>query len=315
MIYCSKRACGVLYHFIRSHTEGCFLLPANVCPVVPLTILRAGSKVEFVDISPETLCIDEQKCLEKIGANLGKYAGVVFVQTYGSNYDTTSFYATLKCLDSRILFIEDRCLCFPLYNELSDLLSDLCLFSTGYAKCIDIGYGGWGITMQELNVVSSNMDFFEVDYEILESKYKQAFKENRLIEDVSGLKWLDVSLLDNASEYFSCISEQERLVRKHKNEINNIYKYLLPEKIQFPSNFQNWRFNIRVDNPVSVEKEIFSHGFFASRHYQPSAYLFNKSIRYPVADSLYSSIINLFNDNHITCSQAERLCKIINDTL
>ena len=82
----ANRACGILYRILKAiDTSLPFLLPANVCPVVPLTFLSAGIKFKFIDINPNTLCIDEAMCINEIRTK--QYAGLMFIRTYGYVYD------------------------------------------------------------------------------------------------------------------------------------------------------------------------------------------------------------------------------------
>ena len=80
---------------------------------------------------------------------------------------------------------------------------------------------------------------------------------------------------------------------------------MLPKEIQFPIEYQNWRFNIRVNNKEEILKNIFDAGLFASGHYKPLA------DHCPVAKDLYEHVINLFNDFYYTEEQARRTCEVI----
>lgn len=314
MIIYTQRACGALYRFIMLNPMGCYILPANVCPVVPLTILKAGRSVEFVDISSQTLCMDKDACLSKIAKEDNCYVGVIFVQTYGVNYDTSEFCNSLKALKPDILFVEDRCLCIPNFNTISSDV-DLYLYSTGYAKYVELGYGGFAISTKQNIMSNENLKYSTKDCEEFEVLYKKSFNEKTIIEDISKLYWLDISVIDKNTNYESSLIEKKRIIDKHKLEINNLYQTLLPQSIQLDSRFQTWRFNIILPNSDYVIQKIFSNGLFASKHYQTSAYLFDNSTKYHVADDLYRNIINLFNDLHFTLSQAERICKIINTNI
>ena len=47
----SQRASAILYNYLSgNHFDKPFLLPANVCPVVPLSFMKAGVGFEFIDI-------------------------------------------------------------------------------------------------------------------------------------------------------------------------------------------------------------------------------------------------------------------------
>ena len=137
----SQRASAILYNYLSgNHFDKPFLLPANVCPVVPLSFMKAGVGFEFIDID-ESHAMSTEKCLTAIEA--GKYSGLVFVHAYGKKYDNKEFYRAVKSLDANRCIIDDCCLCIP---ELADSLPenvDLCLYSTGYAKFIELSYGGY----------------------------------------------------------------------------------------------------------------------------------------------------------------------------
>ena len=65
------------------------------------------------------------------------------MHAYGKKYDNKEFYRAVKSLDPNLCIIDDCCLCIP---ELADSLPenvDLCLYSTGYAKFIELSYGGY----------------------------------------------------------------------------------------------------------------------------------------------------------------------------
>lgn len=85
MISFANRASAVLYGFLKSKSfKGPFLIPANVCPVVPLTMMKAGVDFEFVDID-ERHKMSKSMALEKVSS--GKYAGLLFVHSYGKRFD------------------------------------------------------------------------------------------------------------------------------------------------------------------------------------------------------------------------------------
>ena len=59
MIAFARRASAILYRMLRGMTDARpFLLPANVCPVVPETFVAAGRPLERIDIEEESLAMD-----------------------------------------------------------------------------------------------------------------------------------------------------------------------------------------------------------------------------------------------------------------
>ena len=74
----SQRASAILYNYLSgNHFDKPFLLPANVCPVVPLSFMKAGVGFEFIDID-ESHAMSTEKCLTAIEA--GKKFGRGFVE-------------------------------------------------------------------------------------------------------------------------------------------------------------------------------------------------------------------------------------------
>lgn len=67
MLILENRATVILYNFLRSNIRsGKFLLPANVCPIVPTTFLKAGLSFDFIDID-DTHAMDQHLALKAIG--------------------------------------------------------------------------------------------------------------------------------------------------------------------------------------------------------------------------------------------------------
>src|SRR5436190_20628723 len=78
----APRACAILYRVLVSRREKRpWLLPANICPVVPLTFMKAGIAFELVDISSETLHMDLETVRRRIQQD--KFGGLLYAPTYG----------------------------------------------------------------------------------------------------------------------------------------------------------------------------------------------------------------------------------------
>ena len=128
MITYANRASAVLFGFLKSRKfEKPFLLPANVCPVVPLSMMKAGVDFEFVDID-ERHTMSADLALEKLSD--GAYSGLLFVHSYGLHFDNKDFYSAIKCINPDIFIIDDRCLCKPSIEDKVPEDVNLSLFST-----------------------------------------------------------------------------------------------------------------------------------------------------------------------------------------
>lgn len=268
------RGCKILYNFLLSNKDVIrkpFLIPVNVCESVVKTFEEAGVSYKFVDINLQTLCIDKQIILELIN----DISGILFVHTYGieGNYD--DFFIKIKSLNPDLLVIDDKCLCEPSFDK--PQIADLTLYSLGSKKQVKIGIGAFAFV--------NNVKY--TDFCISQPSF------------LSNEKWI----LDEKSINQKLLESRELRVL-----FNQIYKDLLPKEIQLQDDFQNWRFNILVDNRDAILKEIFNNGLFASAHYKS---LSSK----PNADFISSRVINLFNDEYITIEKVKSICHIINTNL
>ena len=288
MLTFANRASAVLCNFLKiQKTSKPFILPANVCPVVPLSFLKAGVDFEFVDID-KSHALDKTAALEKL--HTGNYAGVLFVHAYGHKYDNKSFYAQVKSIDSSLQIIDDCCLCEPDTSDQLESNIDLQLFSTGYAKYIELSYGGYGKSRLGGAIFEYK---FDDEVEVKQQQYiKRCFKEGTRYELDSDLEWLDGSPLKMTPEEYSGIINAKRDKVKHDKEIiNKIYRDNLPKSIQMGDDFQKWRFMLLVDNQEKVLDAIFNAGLFAGTNFPSVSYLF-KGASAPVAENEAKHIVN-----------------------
>ena len=304
----ANRACSLIYSYIKKYNQGTWLLPVNVCPDVPLTFNLAGIDIEFVDIDSTTLCIDTQECLARLARNPNKYAGIVYVRTYGFLTDTSQFVRDCKSITPSLKIIDDRCLCIPQRNPHS-YNADMVLYSTGHCKQIDLSGGGLAYYQtEEPYVIDSFLLYDGTDEEAL---YKEAYAKNdRMRKMPKG--WLKLSNYKAWQDYMQEIEEKVSDRLNYRDKLNRIYSRNLPKTIQFDSKYNDWRFNIMV--PSSMKQEIlralFDKGLFASTHYHSVNRLFNKD-KYPVSDALFSKVINLFNDKNYSEDMAKKTCDVI----
>lgn len=306
-----NRASAILYYFLTSNiVKYPFLLPANVCPIVPLTFLKAEIPFEFVDID-ETHAMDKKQCVEKLSK--GNYGGILFVHAYGRNFDNLEFYAQIKAIRDDIYIIDDRCLCIPRLTDNVYPNIDLELYSTGYAKYVELSYGGWGIIDDRLNYNRRKILFDPEELKI-QMDYIRYCLNNRQIYTKKIDYWLDGSPINNPSLYLKEVEENLLSIRKHKEKINRIYIDNLPQENQWETNYHDWRFMLSVDKRDEILDAIFNAGFFAGTNFPSVTYLFQGK-NFFIAGKESESILNLFNDFRVDELFANRLCEIINSKL
>lgn len=313
MIVFEKRASTILYNVLRTlKPQASFLLPANVCPIVPLTFLKAGAPFEFVDISPDTLCIDRDALVARLTGEPGAYAGVLFVRSYGVESSVDPLFGELKRLDARLMIIDDRCLCIPRISKASEDHADLTLYSTGYGKVLDLGFGGYGFLRDELPYSRHAASFDPTALEALTASYKQAVARRTqvLYKDSDWLDAGDVPL--TFADYLERIRGQLPRVLAHKGTINQLYRQELPGSIQLDPAYQGWRFSIIVREKETLLQKIFSEGLFASSHFASMDGIFSGG-QSPHAERLHETIVNLFNDDHFDQFKARQVTRIVNE--
>ena len=311
------RASSILYNVLRSNKErlkeGYVVLPTNVCPIVPVTFLKAEVAFKFIDIDPLSQCLD----LELLEQEIAKQAdcrGVLFVHSYGSRQNTESLFKTLRNLNPSLFLIDDRCVGVPeMGTESQNPLANLNLFSTGYAKFVEFGRGGFGYLSEDTNYEVYSGLFNEADHEALVGQMNVSIqKDVAFIYKDSGWLEQDHDLVE--AEYFDRIQAQMPKSRKHKDLLNSIYADQLPIELQMPIDLCQWRFNLQVDNKEQLLKAVFDGGLFASSHYTSVSQVFGGN-EAPVAEATHRRMLNLFNDYRFSEADAIRVCDIINKTL
>lgn len=273
------RASAVLLKFLLSLGRvRKFILPVNICPIVPQVFNYAKIEIKYVDINNSDYCIDYQKALKLLSEKETEFSGILFNHTYGIESTPDDFFAKIKEINPSLLIIDDRCLCKPIFKPTNNV--DLTLFSTGYAKYVDIGYGGLGIT----NLLLDKTEFKEA---IINLNTK-----------------LQINALPvTVDAYLNQIETQLKLMVNHKSTINEIYDYHLADIHKLRNNLNQWRYNLIFDhNSYEILEAIFKKGFFASKHYAPL-----DTSNYFNAQQLHSKVINLFNDKYISPENAEKL--------
>jgi dTDP-4-amino-4,6-dideoxygalactose transaminase len=280
MILFEDRAASVLHKVLASIKNKKFLLPLNACPIVPDTFLKADKEFEFCDINLETLCMDENLILEKITQDK-TIDGLLFVKTFGIEFDVQPLFKKIKSINKDIFIIDDMCPCIQEFDyDIESSYADMALFSSGYSKYVDIGYGGYGF--------------------LKDDKFKNIFKDKTEVKEFV--------------EYKDEILRQIPLMKKHKEELNKIYQDNIPKHLHLGDKFNNWRFSILLDNKDEILEEIFKvDGLFASSHYPQVDFDYTPN---PVKNSntkkIHDEILNLFNDFRFTKEKAYQIVDIIN---
>jgi hypothetical protein len=309
----APRASAILYNLLKSQDDTRpWLLPANICPIVPITFFKAGVPIEFVDISTETMHMD----LEQAGGRLkrGTYGGVLYAHTYGEPSTPNEFFKRVKSRHPDLSLVDDRCLCIPDLEPNPEMITDVVLYSTGYAKIVDLNFGGYAFLKDDVSYQPEHLLFNPEAHEEVEKNYKQAI-QNRTQYVYHDSDWLQTDAdLPAWYDYRQLIEDGLRTSLEHRAELNAIYSNHLPTEFQLPQEYQTWRFNLRLKNKDRILKAIFASGAFASSHYASLAGIMapGQSLQ---AEMLSNEIINLFSDHHFDAEKAKQVCAVIVENL
>lgn len=309
-IQITRRASVALYNFLESSffNAGVYLLPANVCPIVPAIFCKAGVQFKFVDISMETYCLDWEECAEIARNDASKKYNLLYVHSYG--YEDPYFDLKLanwkkEFLNSHV--IDDRCLARPSLVKKNEL-SDIELYSTGYSKLLEIGHTGWAIYNGSFIEPKPEAAYDDQAYESLISSFHKCLDQKTEITFDFALNWLDQhASFFSYSELERKIPDELRESITHRTKLNAIYMEYLSEWAM-PVEFNMWRFNLLVSAADKLLDSIFDEKHFASRHYQSLTSMYNQK-EVPNASYVGEHIVNLFNDHRYDEFRAEDLAK------
>lgn len=318
MILFENRASVILFNVLKQMPLGSkFLLPSNICPIVPSVFLKAKVDFEFLDICIKTLCMDPQKVIQTLETD-SSITGVLFVHTFGIDLEVESFFKSIKMLKGDTFIIDDRCLMIPDFDlNIEKSYADMALFSTGYSKYIDINWGGFAFLKDKYMYVKSDLVFKEEDLEEFTQDTQRCINDKSLFE-YKDTCWLgsNTILYNDFEVYKKEIEKRTLLMKQQKEKLNKIYENNLPKSIHLGKEFSSWRFSILVENKELLLKKIFQEKLFASSHYKEVDYMFKKEYsKESNAKDIHNKIINLFNDFRFNEDKAQKIVNIINKFL
>ncbi len=305
----AARASAILYNLLSGKNDRrAFLLPANICPIVPITFFKAGVPFEFIDISARTLHMD----LEQVEGRLKKrlYGGLLYAHTYGDPSTPQDFFSLIKKQYPDLLLIDDRCLCIPDLVPDPTNTADVTLYSTGYAKIVDLDFAGFAHLTEDINYRLLGLPYQRSDLQELEKNYKSSVEAGEQYSYKDG-NWLQTDLdLPAWPDFAEIVRTAKESSIAHRQSVNAVYNSLIPPGLSLGKQYQLWRFNLRLPDKKKTLEAIFNSGLFASSHYASLGGIMGPG-KFPVAKHLADEVINLFNDVRYTPDMAEKTAKIV----
>jgi len=316
MIRFEARASAVLDALLRpgGPSAAPWLLPANVCPVVPLALLGAGRRFELLDIEPDTLCLDRTAVLARLGRREDPVAGIVFVRTYGTARDVEPWFEEVRRAAADVLIVDDRCLGWPAFDGLDRSPADVVLYSTGYAKPVDAGGGGYAFVRDGVPYARHERPYDPADLDRVTAAWKDAIAR-RAPFSCRAPAWLDTRPpAEPFDRYRARVEALVPAAREHHARLVDVYREGLPPEVCLPDGFHGWRFQIVVPRRDDLVRSLFSRGLFAGTHYAPLTGVFGPGSA-PVAERLHARVVNLFADAHYTEAEARATVRLVHEHL
>ena len=305
----ASRASAIIYNLLYGRYGGrVFLLPANICPINPITFFKAGVPIEFIDISPGTMHMDLERAEGRLKTR--RYGGLLYAHTYGDPSTPQDFFSLIKKQSPDLMVIDDRCLCIPdLVND-PTTAADVTLYSTGYANIVDLDFGGFAYLNEDINYHAQALPYQHTDLEELEKNYKMSVKAGELYF-YKDSNWLQTDLdLPAWPAFAERVRNAKESSIAHRQSINAVYNSLIPPSLSLGEEYQLWRFNLRLPDKKKTLEAIFNAGLFASSHYASLGGIMGSG-KFPSAEHLADEVVNLFNDIHYTLEMAEKTAKIV----
>ena len=315
----AARAASLIYGVARWSTEQnsrktCWLLPGNICEAVPLALISAGARIEFIDIDLQTCAIDLNLVETRLRGEKD-IAGIVHAHPYGCLEHADEILTQLRILAAPdTLLIDDRCLCEPAL-EPPQSPADLVLYSTGHRKVLDLGGGGYAFATKDTEFPTPDLPCNRKAEAGLITALRQCEAQHKpltapLEQEIAS--WLPNTPGSDWMELSAQICAHLPTALEHTQRINAIYRAALPETICWPEPYQNWRFQIQTDNSDELLHKIRSAGFFASAHYGGFEHAFGP-FDLPNTRAMQSRTVNLFNDENIAEDKAVELASLLSD--
>lgn len=249
------------------------------------SIIWEGCSPVFVDIDPETLCIDPMKIEEKITCHT---VGIMPVHVFGNCCDIEAIDAIAKKHHLKVIY--DACHSVGVNYKGQSIFNygDIAVTSFHATKMLNTTEGGGCFTLnKELDEKLRRIRFFgfENHTDIVEDGTNGKMTEVHAAVGLANLKYLDAALADRKRKYTfykETLSVDRTLSFQRIDESCN-YSY-------FPVIFKD------EETLLKVQAKLNENHIFPRRYFWPSVNTFTKLVPYtpmPVSEDIASRILCL----------------------
>jgi dTDP-4-amino-4,6-dideoxygalactose transaminase len=239
------------------------LVPANICYAAILAIIYAGYTPVFIDVGSDGNI--NYKMLQKV--DLRNVGAAIIPHMYGNPcVDIPKIALYLK--KRGVLFIEDCALAMgaEASSQMVGNFGDYAIFSFGYSKTVDVGYGGLLVTKRDLSEIekeNEKLNYYDVKLDEKLKLFSQLYSLIRydtkpdFIEYVYKgfyLNYKDCFLFRSPREHNQNIIKQigslGKIIKKRRDNVKLYERELNPndnfEIYKFDDEAVPWRFNLLI---------------------------------------------------------------------
>lgn len=271
------------------------------------SILWEGCTPVFVDIDPETLCIDPKKIEEKITYHT---VGIMPVHVFGNCCNIEEIDAIAKAHHLKVIY--DACHSVGVNYKGKSIFTygDISVTSFHATKMLNTTEGGACFTLdKELDEKLRRIRFFgfENHADIVEDGTNAKMTEVHAAVGLANLKYLDTALADRKKKYAIYKEELSKNGFLSFQKINESCNYSY-----FPVIFKD------EESLVKVQVKLNESHIFPRRYFYPSVNTFTKLLPYtpmPVSEDIARKILCLPLYYTLTMEDMERIMKIVNSTI
>lgn len=249
------------------------------------SIIWEGCTPVFVDIDPDTLCIDPNKIEEKITYHT---VGIMPVHVFGNCCDIEIINSIAKKYNLKVIY--DACHSVGVKYKGQSIFKygDISVTSFHATKMLNTAEGGGCFTLdKELDEKLRRIRFFgfKNHEDIIEDGTNGKMTEVHAAIGIANLKYLDAALADRKRKYAiykDALSKDSTLSFQKINEGCN-YSY-------FPVIFKD------EETLLKVQAKLNENYIFPRRYFYPSVNTFTKIVPYvpmPISEDLASRILCL----------------------
>lgn len=271
------------------------------------SILWEGCTPVFVDIDPETLCIDSKKIEEKITCHT---VGVMPVHVFGNCCNIEAIDAIAKKHNLKVIY--DACHSVGVNYKGQSIFNygDISVTSFHATKMLNTTEGGGCFTLdKELDEKLRRIRFFgfENHADIVEDGTNGKMTEVHAAVGLANLKYLNAALADRKKKYAMYKEALSKDCSLTFQKINGDCNYSY-----FPVIFKD------EETLLKVQAKLNENHIFPRRYFWPSVNTFTKLVPYvpmPASEDIASRILCLPLYYTLAESDMQRIINIILETI